>query len=643
MRLDARKLFSVGAAKTRAVRDVRPLRTSALGVLRSPVTTGERLMSSVALWFRLSLLVVLLVIPTAVAGLYYFDLSQEQQAFNNLEHAGVEVLTPAIEALAVTTAGGEPDLDAISRAVANRPELGVSSARGAGVAGTATTSDSTSRNALVHRLSTFIETVSDQSNLALDSELDSHYVVAIALEEIPKALVALADASLEPTGTDAAKTSAYAILAAQLGDSAHRITDYRREVIELTADPQIEDDMAGLATVSNDLQSTSVVMSGSLAYPAAIDPTATATRISTAMPPVLAGLDRIIRTRSDALSQGAQLGITLIAVSLVVALAWAGAVLLVTRKNVGELVTAMSRLSSRDLTPHAVPTGRDEFGRIGRELETARTDLSRAFRTLAEQTERVAGASAQVSATTGVVDGSARDTLALTRQTESEVVGVERLLGEVSASGDSLDTATDEVAQGIDMVNTSSQHVFEEIVRAVDLAGSLGRSSQGIAQSVEAITAIASQTRLLALNASIEAARAGAAGKGFAVVAGEVETLAGQSREASAAIGRVAAEQHDDIETVLDALSRAQAAVSEAERAHESVTVAATQQRGSIVAINESITGTVQATSRITEQAAKVAVEAGGTAHTMDDLRSAAEELDAIARSLSEQVGQFRY
>ncbi|MCB2411722.1 methyl-accepting chemotaxis protein, partial [Demequina sp. TTPB684] len=460
---------------------------------------------------------------------------------------------------------------------------------------------------------------------------------------IPKALVALADASLEPTGTDSAQTSTYAILAAQLGDSAHRITDYRAEVAELTADPLIEDEMAGLASVSNDLQATAVYMSGSLAYPAAIDPTNAATRISTAVPPVFAGLDRIIGERTDALSEGTRFAITLIVVSLVVALAWAGAVLLLTRKNVGELVRAMSRLSSRDLTPSPVPHGRDEFGRIGRELETARIDLAQAFRTLAEQTERVAGASAQVSATTNVVDSAARDTLELTRQTESEVVGVEKLLGEVSASGESLDSATHEVAQGIDLVNTSSQHVFEEIARAADLAGSLGRSSQGIAQSVEAITAIASQTRLLALNASIEAARAGEAGKGFAVVAGEVETLASQSREASAAIGRVAAEQHDDIETVLDALSRAQAAVSDAARAHESVTVAATQQRGSIVAINDSITGTVQATNRITEQAAKVALEAGGTAHTMDDLRAAAEELDGIARSLSDQVGQFKY
>ncbi len=642
MRLDARRKFSVGAP-TRAARGSRSLATAVVATVHSPLRTGERLMSSLGLGFRLGLLVGLLVIPTAVAGLYYFDLARQQQTFTSMERAGIAVAGPAIEALALTTAGGQPDLEAVSRAVVAHPELGVGDAWDEVVSGTATMSDPASRDALAHSLYTFLETVSNESNLALDSELDSRYVIAMALEEIPKALLALTDASFAPEGTDSAKTSAYAILAAQLIDSAHRITTYRTAVAELTADARIEQELTSLAAVSDDLRALSVFMSGSLAYPAAIDPTDAATRISTAVPTVLSGLDRIIATRTDALKRDTQVGIAVIAVSLVVALAWAGAVLLVTRKHVGELVSAMSRLASRNLTPHPVPAGRDEFGRIGRELETARADLALAFRTLAEHTEGVAGASAQVSTTTSVVDGAAHDTLALTRETESEVIGVERLLDDVSASGTSLNSATNEVAHGIDLVNTSSQRVFEQISRAADLAGALGRSSQGIAKSVDAITAIASQTRLLALNASIEAARAGEAGKGFAVVAGEVETLASQSREASAAIGRVAADQHDDIETVLAALNRAQAAVSDAARAHETVTVAATQQRSSIVAINDSIAGTVEATNRITEQAAKVAVEAGGTARTMDDLRSAAQELDTIARSLSEQVGQFQY
>ena len=640
---DASLARAIVGIPARALSGARTAMSGAKNLVASPLVVGERIMSSVALWMRLSLLVVLLVVPTGVAGMYYFNLSQDQTEFNNLERAGIAVIEPAIQALAAATAGAQPDLEAVTDAVAAHPELGLADAW-AGIAGrSGNLGDPASRNAVVHDIDGFIETVTNESNLSLDPKLDSSYVMSLGVVELPGVLVSLSDASLPPYGTDSAKTSTYAILATRLGEAAQHMSDYREIALERTSDEALEDDLAPLASVANDLRSMSVFMTGSLTYPKEINPTASAERISAASPAILGGLDRLIATRNDALVNDTRIGIALIAASLAVALLWAVAVLLLTRKNVGQLVNAMSRLAARDLTAHQVPTGSDEFGRIGRELKTARIDLSEAFRTLAVQTEMVAGASAQLASTTEVVDGAARDTLTLTRETESEVVDVERLLSEVSASGLHLDAATHEVAHGIEMVNVSSQRVYEEIARAADLAGALGQSSKGIADSVAAITAIASQTRLLALNASIEAARAGAAGRGFAVVAAEVEALAGQSRDASAIIGRVAADQHGEIDTVLDALRRAQEAVAEAAHAQEGVTAAATQQRGSIATIGDSITGTVQATSRITEQAAKVAAEADGTARTMVDLRSAAGELDSISRRLNDQVGLFRF
>lgn len=641
---DVRRLRAqTTAALARAARTAMRAPSALLGAVRHPVSAGERAMSSVALWLRLSLLVVLLVIPTAVAGGLYFSLSQEQLDFNAKERAGIDVVDVATHQLAVTVAGEQPDLQAIADALARHPELDVADAWAEISTFSGSLDKIESRNALVHRLRVFIGEVTDASNLVLDPALDSYYLMAIAAVELPDTLVALSDASIEPSGSSEGRASIYAIQATIISGTSNRIANFGEIAVAHTADAALEDDLSVLMSVSDALRKESVFMTASMQDPVAIDPADAANAIAKANPTILAALDRVIGARDAELAAKTRWGIGIIGVGLAVALAWAFAVLLVTRSNVRSLLAAMHHLAERDLTNHPVPQGKDEFGRLGRQLSAAREDLSGAFRALAQQTMRVASASAQVTSTTQLVDGAARDTLALTRETAAEVTEVEVLLTDVTRSGRELDGATDDVAQGIQSVNDASQRVYEEITRAVALAGALGRSSQGIADSVDAITAIASQTRLLALNASIEAARAGAAGRGFAVVAAEVETLAGQSRDASAVIGKVAGEQQDEIATVVDALMRAQDAVGDASRAHESVTVAAAQQRGSIATISDSIEGTVAATSRITEQADRVAAEAGGTTRTMDDLRAAADELDSIAKALNNQVGQFRY
>lgn len=609
----------------------------------APLSTGERAMSSVALGFRLTLLVVLLVIPTAVAGSYYYGLATAQMSANSRERAGVEVIQPAIVALASLVSEGEANLDDTTAAVSRHPELGADAAWQEVVDGNAAITEPRSLTAQIHRIRAFIDQVGDSSNLVLDPALDSYYVMDVAVIAFPDVLVALHDASLEPSGTASEQMSSYAILATTLSESGKNIADFRAKALAHTADTSLDQTLAPLAAVSDDLKTTASKMTLELREPVAIDPSPAASRIGKVAPDLLQGLDRIIVERNAHLASTMRTSIVAIGASLVVALAWAGSVLTLTRKHVGELLRAMQRLAERDLSPVPVPHGKDEFGRLGRGLAAVRADLSGAFRGLATQAERVAEASAHVTSTTHVVDGSARDTLALTQETEDEVTGVEGLLDLVAASSLELNEATADVSAGIDLVNASAQRVYEEIARAVSLAGALGTSSEGISESVIAITTIASQTRLLALNASIEAARAGSAGKGFAVVAAEVESLASQSREASGAIGKVATSQHADILTVIDALTRAQTAVGEAADAHEGVTRAAGQQLASIRAIGDSVGATVAATARINEQAERVAQEAGGTTRTLEELRAAAADLDSIANALSSQVGQFRY
>jgi len=163
----------------------------------------------------------------------------------------------------------------------------------------------------------------------------------------------------------------------------------------------------------------------------------------------------------------------------------------------------------------------------------------------------------------------------------------------------------------------------------------LRRHSRDIGEIVNLIDAIAFRTNILALNASIEASKAGEAGRGFAVVAQEVRALATRSAESSRQIADIVQRSTDDIDlgaALADETGRAlQASDTHVDRIHQAITgVAQLTSEGEkeSAAILEGVRALSEVTNRNTT--------------LVEQLASAGRSLQSQGSMLSDQVGQFR-
>lgn len=309
-----------------------------------------------------------------------------------------------------------------------------------------------------------------------------------------------------------------------------------------------------------------------------------------------------------------------------------------------------------DLTRQLPKTTEDEFG----DLADAFNDFLTKLRELIEKTAHY---STQVNQASAALRDVSRGTNAEIKQEREQVdvvnasvvnmvTMVEQISTSASASSESVAVADEKVKTAVlqaRQVTQDNQALVASIEKGVNVVETLSEESTNIGAVVDVINSIAEQTNLLALNAAIEAARAGEQGRGFAVVADEVRSLARRTQDSTDDIRRM-------VERLQEMANQTQAAMIEGQHNSQasvdktkevvnflgSVETTMSHVHTQSSGIEEATRAQSHVADNISHSLATITALSGRTSDYAESLEQQATHLSDVAERLQSMVGQFK-
>jgi methyl-accepting chemotaxis protein len=319
----------------------------------------------------------------------------------------------------------------------------------------------------------------------------------------------------------------------------------------------------------------------------------------------------------DSVSRGTTQTYGIMFISVIIA----AGIAIVTRNSIvrplARVNEMLNTVASGDLSMKLDETGKDEFAQLSKNCNSLIDSLRNLIESIVNRSAQLAAAAEQTSAVTAQsttaieeqrnqVEQAASATTEMSSTSQSVLSSANDALGEIKHADDEAERVKKISAVGRETI----EQLADEVESAAQVINQLQQDSASIGGILDVIRGIAEQTNLLALNAAIEAARAGEQGRGFAVVADEVRTLASRTQESTS-----------EIQTMIEALQTG---------AGKAVTVMDTGKSKATECVNQS------------EEADKALEVITHAVHEAFDrssqIATAAEEQSVVAHEISENL-----
>ncbi|HVN48487.1 MAG TPA: HAMP domain-containing methyl-accepting chemotaxis protein [Bacteroidota bacterium] len=323
---------------------------------------------------------------------------------------------------------------------------------------------------------------------------------------------------------------------------------------------------------------------------------------------------------------------------------------------VKDLAAQAETIAAGDLTVSIHYTSKDEIGMLADAFRKMVSGLRDTMMKVMEASSAVASASSEISSSTEQMAAGSQEQTSQAGEVASAVEEMTKTIIEnsknASNTASTAKRAKEAAEQGGKVVEETvvgMKRISTVVNKSADTVRALGKSSDQIGEIIGVIDDIADQTNLLALNAAIEAARAGEQGRGFAVVADEVRKLAERTTKATKEIaGMIKAIQADTagaVSSMQEGTKEVESGIQLADRAGTSLTEIVgmiqelTDMVNQIAAASEEQSS---ASEQISKNVEAISTVTGETASGTQQIARASEDLNRLTENLQQLIEKFR-